>query len=82
MRPLTLHHSALSDTEYGPFMSAMHDLVSLEDAKAPSFEENGAYYESALIIVRDTRTWLRGRYPNIPLNDIDRVNKYHNIYSS
>jgi uncharacterized protein (DUF1919 family) len=73
MRPLILHLSALSSDEYGLFTQSLQELALLNDDLAPSIEENGYYYDQPIIGVRETRAWLRGRYPDVFLSDIDLV---------
>ena len=71
MRPLTLHTSALSDDEYSFYTSNISDL-----ARCDGTLHEDEFYEQITISVRETRAWLRGRYPNIPIATIDAVSKY------
>jgi len=71
MRPLTLHTSALSDDEYRFYISSFNDLARCDGAL-----HEDEFYEQITISVRETRAWLRGRYPNIPLATIDAVSEY------
>jgi len=73
MRPLSLHLSALSGDEYGLFTQPLQELALLDNDKAPSIEDNHGYYEQPIIGVRETRAWLRGRYPDVSLSNIDLV---------
>ncbi|KAK0205164.1 hypothetical protein DFS33DRAFT_739883 [Desarmillaria ectypa] len=54
-RPLSLHVSALSDGEYAAYTSIL-------DGIAPADDED--------LNVRETRAWLRGRYPDAPVDNI------------
>lgn len=54
-RPLTLHSSALSNEEYGKYVSALRDL-----ADVPASAEDGL--EKMQVGLREVRAWLRGRY--------------------
>jgi hypothetical protein len=69
MRPLTLHASALSDAEYDFYTASFQDLVDDGSASAQS----DAYYEDTTIGVREARAWLRGRYPELNMGDLDLV---------
>ena len=73
MRPLILHSSALSDDEYGLFTQSLQELALLNDDLVPFIEDNQYYYDRPIIDVRETRAWLRGRYPDVFLSDIDLV---------
>ncbi|THH15000.1 hypothetical protein EW146_g5416, partial [Bondarzewia mesenterica] len=68
MRPLSLHVSALNDTEYSLFTSCLADLAAQD---SPS---NGdIHYEKLAVTPREVRAWLRGRYPDLPLHELDAV---------
>lgn len=73
MRPLSLHLLALSGDEYSLFTKSLQELVLLNDDEAPSIEDNQKYYERPIIGVRETKAWLRGRYPDVSLSNIDLV---------
>jgi len=73
MRPLSLHLSALSGDEYSLFAKSLQELALLNDNEAPFIEDNHGYYEQPTIGVRETRAWLRGRYPDVSLSNIDLV---------
>ena len=78
MRPLTLHVSALSDSEYTLYTASLNDLATdsthAGNAKFPGTHvRNDAYYERASVNVREVRAWLRGRYSNLRASDIDAV---------
>ncbi|KAG1843304.1 hypothetical protein DFJ58DRAFT_747945 [Suillus subalutaceus] len=72
MRPLVLHVSALNDLEYNLFTSALNDLAVSPD---PNTVHNDAHFEAMSVGVREVRAWLRGRYPNLPTTDIDKILK-------
>ena len=73
MRPLSLHLSALSGDEYGLFTKSLQELALLNDDEAPFIEDNHWYYKQPIIGVRETKAWLRGRYPDVSLSNIDSV---------
>lgn len=54
-RRLSLHSSALTDDEYDQYSVILNDLC-------PDGED--------VLSVRETRAWLRGRYPDSPVDDI------------
>lgn len=56
-RRLSLHVSALSDDEYTQYTAILDDL-------APDGDD---------LSVRETRAWLRGRYPDAPVDEILRL---------
>ncbi|KAG2152529.1 uncharacterized protein EDB93DRAFT_1249049 [Suillus bovinus] len=70
MRPLILHVSALNDLEYNFFTSSLNDL-----AVSPDTVHDDAHFEAMSVGVREVRAWLRGRYPNLPTADIDKILK-------
>jgi hypothetical protein len=74
-RRLSLHASALSDSEYELYTTSLLSIVSVEDDGGVSKSHNmdDAYYENMNINVRETRAWLRGRYSHLPSSIIDQV---------
>lgn len=74
-RRLSLHASALSDSEYQLYTTSLLSIVSVEDDGAVSQSHNmdDAYYENMIINVRETRAWLRGRYSHLPSLVIDKA---------
>jgi hypothetical protein len=76
MRPLTLHASALSDAEYDAYTANFRDLVDDDDSLATETRSD-AYYEQATLGVREVRAWLRGRYPQLAVGDLDAVRGRH-----
>ncbi len=74
MRRLTLHASALNDEEYKFYTTSIVDLAFCDSSR---YDENttrdDTFYEQMTISVREVRAWLRGRYPDIPLEHIDAV---------
>ncbi|KAG6370875.1 hypothetical protein JVT61DRAFT_10897 [Boletus reticuloceps] len=77
MRPLTLHVSALSDTEYDLYMASLNDLVTDSDTNVQSTNvRDDAHYERTSVGVREVRAWLRGRYSSLLASDIDSILKF------
>jgi hypothetical protein len=68
MRSLSLHLSALNDDEYTLFTSSFADLVASD---APLTTDND--FEKHAVSVREARAWLRGRYPDLSVADLDQV---------
>ena len=68
MRPLSLHVSALSDWEYGVFTTSFANLV----ASDASFTTDSDF-ETYTVTVREAGAWLRGRYPDVSVNDCNKV---------
>ncbi|KAJ7187050.1 hypothetical protein C8R46DRAFT_1342260 [Mycena filopes] len=62
-RPLSLHSSALNNTEYTLFKA---DLASLTD----EYSDNP---EAQQLSILETRGWIRGRYPAIPAPIIAQI---------
>ncbi|KAH7912752.1 hypothetical protein BJ138DRAFT_1147554 [Hygrophoropsis aurantiaca] len=76
MRPLTLHVSALNDAEYQLYTESLIDLtVPCEDV-AQNTVHDDAYYEHMIVGVREARAWLRGRYSDLAVSDIDSILKF------
>lgn len=74
MRRLTLHASALNDEEYNLYTTSLADLVFCDSTQHDKNTTRGdAFYEQLSVSVREVRAWLRGRYPDIPLERIDAV---------
>jgi hypothetical protein len=75
VRRLSLHASALSDSEYQLYTTSLLSIVSVEDdgGVPQSHNMDDAYYENMNINVRETRAWLRGRYSHLPSLIIDKV---------
>lgn len=75
MRPLTLHVSALSDSEYDLYTTSLNDLTTDCNGNIPgtSHARDDAHYERTSIGAREVRAWLRGRYSDLPTSDIDAV---------
>lgn len=68
MRSLFLHVSALNDDEYTLFTSSFADLVA-SDAPLPTDDD----FEKHRVAIREARAWLRGRYADLPVTDLDEV---------
>lgn len=76
MRPLTLHVSALSDSEYDLYTTSLNDLDSTDsNTNIPSTTHvrDDAHYERTSVGAREARAWLRGRHSDLPASDIDAV---------
>lgn len=71
MRRLTLHASALNDEEYDLYTSSIIDLALCDSNKTDTRDDT--FYEEIRVGVREVRAWLRGRYPDIQVNNIDAV---------
>lgn len=69
MRSLSLHVSALNDDEYTLFTSSFADLVASDASLATD-----DHLEKHTVSVREARAWLRGRYPDLLVADLDQVN--------
>ena len=74
MRPLTLHASALTDSEYTLYTTSLCDLAG-EDDIARSHTHDDSYYAALKISVREARAWIRGRYTDLPPPSVDAVLK-------
>jgi hypothetical protein len=68
MRSLFLHVSALNDDEYTLFTSSFADLVASDPPLKPDDD-----FEKLTVSIREARAWLRGRYPDLPVSDLDQV---------
>ncbi|THH26632.1 hypothetical protein EUX98_g7558 [Antrodiella citrinella] len=69
MRSLTLHVSALNDSEYDYFTSSFSDL--LDDPNAQPIDD--VKYDSLTVSTREARAWLRGRYSAVAVADLDAI---------
>jgi hypothetical protein len=80
MRTLSLHESALSPSEYVTYIPLFDDLVDADhDATTPhtkpkEFNANA----NVAVPVREARGWLKGRYPGVESQLIDRVSAMPN----
>ncbi|KAI0058536.1 hypothetical protein BV25DRAFT_1902095 [Artomyces pyxidatus] len=68
MRPLTLHVSALNDDEYDLFTSSFADLAASDTSPI-----DDAQFEKLSVSIREARAWLRGRYADFPVADLDEI---------
>ncbi|KAF8490249.1 hypothetical protein F5888DRAFT_1808240 [Russula emetica] len=68
MRSLFLHVSALNDDEYTLFTTSFADLVA-PDLPLKSDDD----FEKHTVSIREARAWLRGRYPDLPVSDLDQI---------
>jgi len=67
MRTLFIHVSALNDDEYTLFTSSFADLVASD---VPFTDDD---FEKHTVTIREARAWLRGRYSDLPVADLDQV---------
>lgn len=74
MRPLTLHASALTDSEYTLYTTSLCDLAGEDDESRTHFHDD-SYYAALRISVREARAWIRGRYTDLPPANVDAVLK-------
>lgn len=86
-RPLFLHATALSDAEYAVYVDALYDVLELDTAPVGcaggGSREGGGNLREALLTdeelearlvgLRDARAWMRGRYKDVRVADIDKV---------
>jgi hypothetical protein len=68
MRSLFLHVSALNDDEYTLFTSSFADLIASDLPLATDDD-----FEKLTVSIREARAWLRGRYADLPITDLDAV---------
>lgn len=68
MRSLSLHVSALNDDEYTLFTSSFADLIASD--LSPTSDDD---FEKQTVSLREARAWLRGRYSDLPVADLDAV---------
>jgi hypothetical protein len=68
MRALSLHVSALNDDEYTLFTSSFADLIA-SDLSFPADDD----FDKQSVSLREARAWLRGRYADLPVTDLDAV---------
>ncbi|KAI0302908.1 hypothetical protein B0F90DRAFT_1816471 [Multifurca ochricompacta] len=68
MRSLLLHVSALNEDEYDLFNSSFADLIAL-DASLTTDDD----FEKQSVSIRETRAWLRGRYADLLVTDLDEI---------
>ena len=68
MRSLYLHVSALNEDEYSLFTSSFTDLLAFDTPLTTD-----ADFEKQKVPIREARAWLRGRYADLPVSDLDQV---------
>lgn len=73
MRQLSLHVSALNDSEYDFYTTSLIDLA--EDESEPT-ARNNEYLDNLAVGVREARAWMKGRFSHIPVSKIDEVCLY------
>ena len=72
MRPLTLHASALTDSEYTLYTTALLDLAGEDPNEHP---HDDSYYAALAVSAREARAWIRGRYTALAPAQVDAVLK-------
>lgn len=72
-RPLFLHTSSLSDAEYTVYVEALCDILEEPEAGGGSAELTDEELETRLVVLREARTWMRGRYRDVSVVNIDKV---------
>ncbi|KAG9220178.1 hypothetical protein CCMSSC00406_0007127 [Pleurotus cornucopiae] len=70
MRQLSLHVSALNDSEYDFYTTSLIDLA--EDESEPT-ARNNEYFDNLAVGVREARAWMKGRFSHIPVSKIDEI---------
>ena len=68
MRSLYLHVSALNEDEYSLFTSSFTDLLAFDTPLTTDGD-----FEKQKVSIREARAWLRGRYADLPVSDLDQV---------
>lgn len=74
-RPLFLHTSALSDAEYTAYFDALHDIFDEPEPGGGTSNSTPLHedLEVHTIGMREARAWMRGRFKNMGLNNVDKV---------
>lgn len=75
-RPLFLHTSALSDAEYTVYVEALCDIledIEPGDAGGDNAKLTDEELEARMVGMREARAWMRGRYRDVSVSDIDKV---------
>ncbi|KAL4252710.1 hypothetical protein ABKN59_004083 [Abortiporus biennis] len=79
MRSLSLHVSALNNAEYDLYTTCLRDLLDVynddNNSNGGSRPSNENDFDKAAVSIREARAWLRGRYSQLPLADIDNILK-------
>ncbi|KAI9462750.1 hypothetical protein F5148DRAFT_1212416 [Russula earlei] len=68
MRSLFIHISALNDDEYTLFTTSFADLVASD--VPPTTDDD---FEKHTVSIREARAWLRGRYADLHISDLDDI---------
>ncbi|KAH9056498.1 hypothetical protein EDB87DRAFT_1636391 [Lactarius vividus] len=71
MRSLYLHVSALNEDEYALFTSSFTDLLAFDTPLTTD-----ADFEKQKVSIREARAWLRGRYADLPVSDLDQILRF------
>lgn len=61
-RPLFLHTSSLSDAEYTVYVEALCDILEEPEAGGGNTQMTDEELETRLVVLREARAWMRGRY--------------------
>jgi hypothetical protein len=69
---LFLPAADLHDSEYKLYATTLLSMV-FDDVPETINMNDQAYFENMILSVRDTRTWLRGRYRHIPFSIVNKV---------
>lgn len=72
MRRLSLHASALSNPEYDLFTNSLKQIV---DDDNPDNADD-VHLEKLVVGIREARAWLRGRYSDVSVANIDGVGTF------
>ncbi|KAF8160405.1 hypothetical protein BJ912DRAFT_1008161 [Pholiota molesta] len=75
MRPLELSCSALSNAEFGLYITSLHSIVrdAGDDMEEYSDGEGGFYEDDMVISLRGIRDWLRENYDHVPITAINQI---------
>ena len=68
MRTLFLHVSALNEDEYALFTSSFTDLLASDTPLTTD-----ADFDKQRVSIREARAWLRGRYADLPVSELNQV---------
>jgi hypothetical protein len=74
-RPLLLHTSALNEAEYDLYTASIRDLIDAKDDERTQCDDD-KNLDAMTVGVREVRAWLRGRYPDVPISDIESVSAH------
>lgn len=72
-RRLFLHTSSLSDAEYTVYIDALCDILEDGGGGGGNAQLTDEELEARLVVLREARAWMRGRYGDVSVADIDNV---------